>query len=156
MAHLAALFAKRGPPPAGVVGGVAKPSKQDVLPSDGSTDITTSKALQDCINCGGCDRLVIVAFVISFSPPCDMVMKELKDLQQQCGNIDLVRVPVDLAPSLADSHAIEATPTLLFFIESKQVHALTTAKLEVLSSVVAKWSKRAAPGQSISKPHHTV
>jgi len=154
MAHLAALFAKReaGPPPAFLQKSLkSAASNQDGLSSpdeliEGEVkDIHNSFMLSSIVDAAPPDRLVIVVFVTSFAPPCEIVLQDLKNMSKSLKNVMVCQVDTctNNGGALADEHGIEATPTLRFYVGGKQVHSMTAVSKDLILPFVMKWSKKA-------------
>jgi len=145
---LAALFAGGGPrmPGNGPPGFVLPKPKQSAQISDVAKDVAeTPQELQSSIERSSTDRLIIVAFVTSFAPPCETVVRYLKKLQSSLSNLEIVTVDAATpkGSALADAAGVEATPTLRFFSKGKRVHTMTTTSLDLIYPFVVKWSKKA-------------
>ena len=145
---LAALFAGGGPRlPPGSSSSITpkpKPATAKIL----RDEIETASELQEAIglSAAGNGKLVIIAFVASFAPPCEVVVADLKKLKGSVKTFEVFTVDAASPKGsvLADAAGIEATPTLRFFVKGKQVHTMTTVDMSnLIFPFVIKWSKKA-------------
>mmetsp|Transcript_53955 Transcript_53955/g.108488 ORF Transcript_53955/g.108488 Transcript_53955/m.108488 type:complete len:151 (-) Transcript_53955:239-691(-) len=144
---LAALFANRAANPGAPPHiSVAKSAPKAQVPPPSISEYIDSEAnLQAAVDRSLDSRLVILAFVVSFAPPCDTALANIQTLQTRIDNLEVVKVDcASLKGSLiADGHGIEATPTLRFYVGGKQVHTMTTISQDLIHPFVVKWSKKA-------------
>jgi hypothetical protein len=147
---LAALFANRAanpgaPPHVAIPRSPPKQVKPLAPKPQAASYIETQNALKEAVVLSVDSKLVIIAFVVPFAPPCDEVLRYLQNLQKSLGNLEVFKVDCCSAKGsiLADAHSIEATPTLRFYVGDKQVHTMTTISQDLIHPFVVKWSKKA-------------
>lgn len=70
------------------------------------------------------DKLVLVDFFATWCGPCQMLGKELENIDTKKINCNIVKIDVDAETNLAIEYSVEVVPTMLFFKNGKIVNRI--------------------------------
>jgi len=59
--------------------------------------------------------LVVLDFFANWCPPCKALTPQLEELSQKYTNVTFIKIDVDYFEEIAQSHKIDAMPTILFY-----------------------------------------
>jgi len=79
---------------------------------------------------------VLVDFYADWCGPCKMLAPVLEEISREHGDLSIVKVNVDEHPLLAQKYSVMSIPSLIYFVDGKDVnHHVGFIPKEVLS----KW-----------------
>jgi thioredoxin len=63
------------------------------------------------------EKYVLVDFSAEWCGPCKRLKPQLEELSQHYSNCKFVKIDVDAHSELAESHKVEAMPTIMFYVD---------------------------------------
>lgn len=88
------------------------------------------------------DKLVLVDFFATWCGPCQMLAKELENMNAENLNCNIVKIDVDTETNLAIEHSVEVVPTMLFFKNGEIVNRIEGyLPKEQLENEIKKYNK---------------
>ena len=69
--------------------------------------------------------LVLVDFYAEWCGPCQMMAKELENLEKEEKNLEIVKIDIDKFPELTEKHFIMVVPTLKVYKNGKETNKST-------------------------------
>ena len=81
----------------------------------------TAKEFEDVVATG----VSVIDFSAEWCGPCQMMAKELENLEKEEKNLEIVKIDIDKFPELTEKHFIMVVPTLKVYKNGKETNKST-------------------------------
>jgi len=87
------------------------------------------------------EKLVLIDFYATWCGPCKMVSPAIEKLSQTYSHVVFLKVDVDQCEDEVQQYKIEAMPTFVFIIHSKEVQRIRGADVDAIETALKKYAK---------------